>query len=97
MRKSYDLNCIVITDAVRNDLKMVRSKHQLFSEKQIVFEIKDDCIFFRLPYFDEEKVTSVNHIGKGWYRFFISCDIPNGTYNFEDNSTEDVKVIYYGK
>jgi hypothetical protein len=75
---------------------MIRSKNKFFCTNSIVWYIEDDCLCFRLPYFDETKTTTVNSIGKGWYRFCCEIDIPNGIYKFESDSTEDVKFIYFG-
>ncbi len=96
MRKVTDSDSIVVTNAVRNSEKMIRTKCEFFSNKAVVCEIKDNCLLVRLPYFDEPKVTSVNSIGKGWYRMFLTCDIPNGIYKMEEDSTEDVKIFYFG-
>lgn len=75
---------------------MIRTKNEFFSKGRIICDIKDDCLYFRLPDFDEDDTICVNSLKNGWYRCFIQCDIPIGMYEFEDDSTQDVKIVYYG-
>ena len=76
---------------------MIRSKNYFFSKGRIICDIKNDCLFIRLPDFDEDSAICVNSLHNGWHRCFIECDIPFGEYPFEDDSTEDIKIIYFGE
>jgi len=92
-----DENSIIVAPAKRTNFRMIRSKNKLFSKGRIICDIKDDCLFIRLPYFDEYSSICVNSINNVWFKCFLECDIPLGVYLFEDDSTEDIKIIYYGK
>ena len=92
-----DIDSIIVAPALRCNFRMIRSKNELFSKGRIICNFKDDCLYLRQPHFDEDSAICVNSLHNGWYRCFIECDIPLGEYHFEDDSTEDVKIIYYGK
>lgn len=91
-----DVNSIIIAPAKRSNFRIIRSKHEIFSKGRIICEVKDDCLHIRLPDFDEDNTICVNSIGSDWYKCTIECDIPIGVYGFEDDSTEDIKIIYFG-
>lgn len=91
-----DANSIIIAPAKRSNFRIIRSKHEIFSKGKIIWEVKEDCLYIRLPDFDEDNATSVNSLGNNWYKCTIECDIPFGIYEFEDDSTIDVKIIYFG-
>lgn len=91
-----DYNGIIVTPSIKSNFRLIRSKNEIFSKGKVICEIKDDCLYFRLPDFDEDDTICVISQKNGWFKCLIQCDIPFGEYCFEDDSNEDVKIIYYG-
>jgi hypothetical protein len=85
---------IIVTTSTKVDAVMIRTKNPIFNEGAIVYEIKDDCLYIRKPYLDEEGSICSTKLPCGWFRCVIDYDIPIGTYEEEDDSTEDVKIFY---
>lgn len=94
---SHSLNSIVVSAAKKLGAVLVRSKNTIFDSGAIVYEIKDDCLYIRKPYLDEENTTCSTKLGSGWYRCLLDEEIPFGEYEMEDDSTEDVKIFYLVK
>ena len=90
----HSINSIVVSAANKLGAVLIRSKNTICDSGAIVYEIKDDCLYVRKPYLDEENTTCSTKLGGGWYRIKIDEEIPYGEYEMEDDSTEDVKIFY---
>jgi hypothetical protein len=90
----HSLTSIVVSAAKKLGAVLVRSKNHIFDSGAIVYEIKNDCLYVRKPYLDEDNITCSTKLGSGWYRVLINEEIPFGEYEMEDDSTEDVKIFY---
>jgi hypothetical protein len=93
----HSLTSIVVSAAKRLGAVFVRSKNEIFNSGAIVYEIKDDCLYIRKPFLDEENTTCSTMLSSGWYRSQLNEDIPFGEYEMEEDSTEDVKIFYLVK
>jgi hypothetical protein len=93
----HSLTSIVVSVGKKIGAVIIRSKNDIFDSGAIVYEIKDDCLYIRKPFLDEENTTCSTKLGSGWYRAQIEEEIPFGEYEMEDDSTEDVKIFYLVK
>jgi hypothetical protein len=91
---SHNNDCIIISKGKKLGAVLIRSKNDIFNDGAIVYKIKDDCLYIRKPFLDEENTTCSTKLGGGWFRVQINEELPFGQYEMEDDSTEDIKIFY---
>ena len=72
----------------------VTSKSNSF-ENDVLIEVFDDCIIFKLAGLDDANSRKLTKYKYG-YQATIQCTAPTGKFDFDvDESTEDELVVYY--
>jgi len=72
----------------------VRSKSNFF-ENEVVIDILDDCIVFKLAGLDDKNSKKLTKYKYG-FQATLQSNAPTGKFDFdEDESTEDKLVVYY--
>lgn len=83
---------ILITNAATNYQRSLIPKSDWFDNDYYKISINDDCIVFQKCYLE---------IPKGAYKlpktgvFTILAELPLGTFEIDEESTEDELVVYY--
>ena len=72
----------------------VTSKSNFF-ENDVVIDILEDCIIFRLATLDDRNSKKLTKYKYG-YQATLQCTAPTGKFDFDvDESSEDELVVYY--
>jgi hypothetical protein len=91
-----NLNYIKINKGGYGDRVNVYSKAPFFQKDSIIIEDDGYSVTFTKPTLDHRGKDIKPHITKSKSCVFgFNSDIPEGKYYFDEDSTEDVKIITY--
>lgn len=86
---------ISVTNTPRKHIKSIRTKAAFFKES-FIYKVQDGCLVFRKPTLGYIGKLHTPQCNNTTCYFQIVCDdLPIGTFEFDEESTEDCVMIYY--